>query len=232
MSVDNDVKSGRVDNSRFDRQGEPALGEGVFGPVVREQEQAPIGMVQGQDGVRGFLLVHDRTIEIGQGGRAARGVLFAAGGENLRSPAIKGRPIWFQRDRPRELLDGLFDLVLFLIDMRQLGIRLEPVFVELDRFLIVGRGLLELIALEPDQTAVDEQDVLELAVRRDCEPFERFLEIFLGFVELEVSRVFQGFLSPRIRGNEFQVCARRAARWRIRGADKARRNCGRCRCNR
>ena len=177
-------------------QGELAFGEGVFGPLVAIKSRPRLVWSRARTGLSVFSWMI-AMIQIGQGGLARPGRRVGAATQHLGSPAIKGRPVRFEGDGPRELLDGLVGLAL--LSRRHGRARHRATngsFLELDGLLVVGRGLLELAALEPNQAAVDQEELMKVVVGLALESLERFLEIGLGFVELKLGRLFQGCLAP------------------------------------
>ena len=110
------------------------------------------------------LSVFSCRIAIFRSARAAcamRGRRVGAILQQFGPPAIERRPVRLQGDGPAELLDRLVGLALLLVDMSELGMGQERVFLEADGLLVVGGGLIETAPLESNQAAVDQEDVLE-----------------------------------------------------------------------
>ena len=83
-------------------------------------------------------------------------------------------------------------LVLLLVDVSELGMGQERVFLQSDGLLVVGGGLVETAALESNEAAVDQEHILELVVGRLLESLEGLLEIRLGLLELEIRPIPSG----------------------------------------
>ena len=58
-------------------------------------------------------------------------------------------------------------LVLLLIDMSEIGMGQERVFLQSDGLLVVGGGMVETPALESNEAAIDQEHILKLVIGRD-----------------------------------------------------------------
>ncbi len=148
--------------------------------MIEGQQPGPAEMVAGQHPVIGRLQP-DRLLQVAQGPHRCDDVELRTAEIHARSIAVQRRPVGTQLDRPAELLDGFFGLVLPLKDLRQRGISLEFPRLEPDRGLQMADRLFEVPAQqETEHSAVDQDAVAQIIIGSAIQDVHRGAVIGIG----------------------------------------------------